>query len=147
VIRHPVSFTPSGRTALVADGGTILEAAEAAGEPIAAECAGRGACGRCLVGILSGQVPAYCVERRDAGTPLVLACQTPVHGPITVQPLAEADLPHLVSREQHLGLAPVNAFAPWPLALDPIVAAETEAWPSTWAPRRCSCFWCASAPA
>ncbi len=104
--RHVVSFSPSGRTTVVSDGATLLEAAQAAGEPIAAECSGRGACGRCLVTVLSGKVPEYCVQSRDAGVPLVLACQAPVHGPMTIVPLIEADLPQLISREQSRGHRP-----------------------------------------
>jgi uncharacterized 2Fe-2S/4Fe-4S cluster protein (DUF4445 family) len=123
VIRHPVSFSPSGRTTLAANGATILEAAEAAGESLAADCAGRGACGRCLVKVLGGQVSEYCVESREAGAVLVLACQTPVHGALTLLPLVEAELPRLQSRDRHVGAAPLEAFAPWPLALDPIVTA------------------------
>jgi uncharacterized 2Fe-2S/4Fe-4S cluster protein (DUF4445 family) len=122
VIRHPVTFSPSGRTTLAADGATILEAAEAADEPVAAECAGRGACGRCLVKVLGGQVPEYCVESREAGAALVLACQTPVHGALTLMPLVEAELPRLSASARHVGAAALQAFAPWPLALDPIVA-------------------------
>jgi len=121
VIRHPVTFSPSGRTTLAADGTTILEAAEAVGEPVAAECAGRGACGRCLVKVVGGQVPEYCVESREAGVALVLACQTPVHGALTLLPLVEAELPRLEASARHVGVAPLQAFAPWPLALDPIV--------------------------
>jgi uncharacterized 2Fe-2S/4Fe-4S cluster protein (DUF4445 family) len=121
VVRHPVTFAPSGRATLAADGTTILEAAGAAGEALAAECAGRGACGRCLVKILGGQVPEHSVQSRDAGAALVLACQTPVHGPLTLMPLVDADLPRLAAREHHVGAAPVQAFAPWPLAFEPVV--------------------------
>ena len=121
---HLVSFSPSGRTTVVPDGVTILDAARLAGELIPAECAGRGACGRCLVRILGGHVPEHCVEAREAGTPLVLACQTPVCGPLTAQALVDADLPHLPSRAEHVGLAPTEAFAPWPAGLDPIVRAQ-----------------------
>lgn len=102
---HRVTFEPSGRNTVVRDGTTILHAAERAGETLRAECGGRGACGRCLVRIGGG---------RD-----VLACTTPVHGPLTVQALAEAQLPKLIGRDRNTGLAPLEAWAPWPLALDP----------------------------
>jgi len=124
---HPVSFSPSGRSTLVADGATILEAAEQAREPLRAECGGRGACGRCLVRILEGPAPEYRVLRREAGVPVVLACLTPVHGPLTVAALAEVELPRLVSRDQNTGLAPIDAWAPWPLKLEPIVASAGDA--------------------
>jgi uncharacterized 2Fe-2S/4Fe-4S cluster protein (DUF4445 family) len=126
VIRHAVTFSPSGRTTLAADGATILEAAEAAEEPVAAECAGRGACGRCLVKVLGGQVPEYCVESRDAGVALVLACQTPVRGALTLLPLVEAELPRLEASAQHVGAAALQTFAPWPLALDPIITGRVD---------------------
>jgi uncharacterized 2Fe-2S/4Fe-4S cluster protein (DUF4445 family) len=118
---HQVTFSPSGRSTLVPDGATILQAAELAAEPIGAECGGRGACGRCMVRILGGEVPEYRILQREAGLPHVLACLTPVHGPLTVLPLGEAQLPKLISRDRNTGLAPLQAWAPWPLKLDPIV--------------------------
>jgi uncharacterized 2Fe-2S/4Fe-4S cluster protein (DUF4445 family) len=111
---------------VVPEDATILEAAEAAGEPISAECAGSGACGRCLVRIVSGSVPEYCVERREDGAPIVLACLAPVRGPLTARALVETELPHLESRGEHLGASPVATLAPWPLRLDPIVASVTD---------------------
>jgi uncharacterized 2Fe-2S/4Fe-4S cluster protein (DUF4445 family) len=118
---HQVTFSPSGRSTLVPDGATILQAAELAAEPLSAECGGRGACGRCLVRILGGEVPEYRILQREAGFPHVLACLTPVHGPLTVLPLGEAQLPKLISRDRDTGLAPLQAWAPWALKLDPIV--------------------------
>src|ERR1035438_7806902 len=118
---HRVQFSPSGRATLAAEGASILRAAESAGEPVSAECGGRGACGRCLVRILQGQVPEYRVLRRESGFPDVLACLTPVHGPLTVQPLVEAQLPKLVSADRYVGVAPLAAWAPWPLALAPLL--------------------------
>jgi uncharacterized 2Fe-2S/4Fe-4S cluster protein (DUF4445 family) len=118
---HRVQFSPSGRSTLVAEGATILRAAELASEPVRAECGGRGACGRCLVRILEGQVPEYRVLQRESGFPHVLACLTPVHGPLTVQPLVEAQLPKLVSADRYIGTEPLAAWAPWPLALQPLV--------------------------
>jgi len=118
---HRVQFSPSGRATLVAEGTSILRAAEAASEPVRAECGGRGACGRCLVRILEGQVPEYRVLGRESGFPQVLACLTPVHGPLTVQPLVEAQLPKLVSADRYTGVEPLAAWAPWPLPLAPLV--------------------------
>jgi uncharacterized 2Fe-2S/4Fe-4S cluster protein (DUF4445 family) len=118
---HRVQFSPSGRATLAAEGASILRAAESAGEPVSAECGGRGACGRCLVRVLEGQVPEYRVLRRESGFPDVLACLTPVHGPLTVQPLVEAQLPKLISGDRHIGVEPLAAWAPWPLALGPLV--------------------------
>ncbi len=118
---HPVRFSPSGRSTSAAEGSSILRAAELAAEPVRAECGGRGACGRCLVRILEGQVPEYRVLRRESGFAQVLACLTPVHGPLTVEPLVEAQLPKLVSSDRYVGIEVLPAWAPWPLELDPLV--------------------------
>ena len=118
---HRVQFSPSGRGTLAIEGASILRAAELASEPVRAECGGRGACGRCLVRILEGQVPEYRVLRRESGLPEVLACLTPVHGPLTVQPLVEAQLPKLISGDRYIGAKPLAAWAPWPLTLEPLV--------------------------
>lgn len=123
---HPVRFSPSGKSTQVAEGATIWQAAELAGEPLRAECGGRGACGRCLVRILEGQVPEYRVLHRESGYPHALACLTPVRGPLTVQPLMEAHLPKLISGGRNVGMAPLEAWAPWPLRLDPIVPSGEE---------------------
>ena len=118
---HRVHFSPSGRATLADEGASILRAAELACEPVRAECGGRGACGRCLVRILEGQVPEYRVLRRESGLPEVLACLTPIHGALTVQPLVEAQLPKLVSRDRYIGAEPLAAWAPWPLEPAPLV--------------------------
>lgn len=123
---HKVSFTPSGRSALVGDGTTILDAAARAGEPLRAECAGRGACGRCLVRIVEGSVPEYRVLVRRDGCAEVHACLTPVHGALTVLPLVDADLPKLVARDQNVGVVPLRDWAPWPLDLAPLARPESD---------------------
>ena len=80
-----------------------------------------------MVRILGGEVPEYRVLQREAGFPHVLACLTPVHGPLIVLPLGEGQLPKLISRDRNTGLAPLEAWAPWPLKLDPIVESHGEA--------------------
>ncbi|HKE13168.1 MAG TPA: 2Fe-2S iron-sulfur cluster-binding protein [Myxococcota bacterium] len=49
-----VRFLPSGRTLRVAPGTNLLEAARAAGLPIAQACSGEGLCARCVVRVLRG---------------------------------------------------------------------------------------------
>ncbi len=126
-MHHDVKFLPSGRTIRVDDGVTIADAAARASEPLRAECGGRGACGRCVVRIIEGAVPEYRVLGRHDGHAEVHACLTPVHGPLTVLPLVEAELPKLVARERNIGVAPLVEWAPWPLALDPLVDFRTGA--------------------
>src|ERR1017187_9533350 len=94
---HKVQFSPSGRATLAAEGSTILRAAESAGEPVSAECGGRGACGRCLVRLLQGQVPEARVLRGASGFAGGLATLPPVPGALTVEPLVEPQLPKLIS--------------------------------------------------
>jgi uncharacterized 2Fe-2S/4Fe-4S cluster protein (DUF4445 family) len=123
-------FVPSGRSALVPEGTTILEAAIAAGEPLVAECGGRGACGLCLVRILRGEVPAAYRQAGNEGDPATaLACLAPVLDDLEVAPLTPAELPRLESRGERLGLRPLADLSPpggKPLALDPAVAASGE---------------------
>jgi len=117
-----VEFLPSGRAVRVRDGTSLLEAAEKAGEPVNAECGGRGACGRCLMQIEKGEVPGYRVIHRESGSARVLACLTPVRSPLTVNPLREeADLPGLTAARPAAGVAPLSLWSPWPLSLDPVV--------------------------
>ena len=87
---HRITFVPSGRSLVVADGDTILDGALRCGESLSAECGGRGACGRCLVRIVEGEVPEYRILRREEGRPEVLACLTAVKGPLTILPLVGA---------------------------------------------------------
>ncbi len=89
--RVPVTFAPSGVTAWVKPGATILEAARSAGIVIPAPCGGRGACGKCAVRILEGQ-PERADELEKAGLArapagLRLACRAKVTGPVTVRPV------------------------------------------------------------
>jgi uncharacterized 2Fe-2S/4Fe-4S cluster protein (DUF4445 family) len=125
MIMHLVRFEPSGRSALVREGQSLAFAAEQAGEPLRAECGGRGACGRCLVQILEGEVPDYRVVRHADGHPEVHACLTPVRGALRVLPLALEQLPRLATRDHNLGVAPLVEWAPWPLDLEPLVGAES----------------------
>lgn len=111
---HQVTFSPSGRSILVPDGATILQAAQLASEPLPAECGGRGACGRCLVRVLEGQVPEYRVLHRESGYPHVLACLTPVHDPLTILPLVEAQLPKLISGDRYAGARASRPGRPGP---------------------------------
>jgi uncharacterized 2Fe-2S/4Fe-4S cluster protein (DUF4445 family) len=78
------------------------------------------------VRVLEGQVPEYRVLQREDGLPQVLACLTPVHGPLRVVPLVEAQLPKLISGDRNIGLAPLEAWAPWRLELEPIVEPREE---------------------
>lgn len=123
--RHLVSFA-SGRAVLVPHGADLLSAARTAGEPLSAECGGRGACGRCLVEVIDGPVPDYRILRREDGRAQVLACLTPVHGPTRVRTLPPAALPRLVGRAENVGVQPLVEWAPWPLSLEPVAAAEGE---------------------
>ncbi len=117
--KHRIIFSPSGRSIVVTEGTSILEAARLASEPLPAECGGRGACGKCLALVLEGDVPEYRVIHRKEGLSEILACQTTVRGPLTVHALVESELPKLISCDQSIGMAPLEAWAPWPLKLDP----------------------------
>ena len=76
---HQVTFSPSGRSTLVPDGATILQAAELAAEPLARRMR-RPWRLRPLPGARFSKepVPEYRVLQRESGYPHVLACLTPV---------------------------------------------------------------------
>ena len=51
-----VSFLPAKKTVSIAQGSTLLEAAQAAGVHINASCNGKGSCGKCKLIVVSGEV-------------------------------------------------------------------------------------------
>ncbi len=60
-----VEFLPSGRTAVVPSGTTILQAAIAAGLRVESACGGRGTCGKCKVKLVgNSQVPPAPAETK-----------------------------------------------------------------------------------
>jgi len=84
-----VSFQPSGRAIEVPAGSTLLDAALAAGLPIARACGADGLCARCGVRILAGaetgvdaeSAAEVAVRRRNRLDPaLRLACRAHVLG-------------------------------------------------------------------
>lgn len=88
-----VAFQPSGRTVEVPAGSTLLEAALAAGLPIARACGADGLCGRCAVRVLAGALAGVDVasesetatRRRNRIDPaLRLACRARVLGDVEV---------------------------------------------------------------
>lgn len=88
----PVTFVPSGRTAWVAPGTTVLEASRVVGMRIPAPCGGRGVCGSCAVRLLEGaleppdQFESSGLQRAAAG--VRLACRARVgEEPVSVRPL------------------------------------------------------------
>ncbi len=78
---HRVEFEPVGKVASCPAGESLLDSARRVGLEITSLCGGKGACGRCRVQIVSGQVsPATEDEARALGPRLVaegcrLACQ------------------------------------------------------------------------
>lgn len=74
----------------VPEGATLLDAARAAGLPIARACTGRGLCGRCDLEILEGlgslspEAPDELETRERDGLAASrrLSCQARVHGPV-----------------------------------------------------------------
>ena len=82
-----VTFLPAGRSATVASGTSLLDAAVAAGVTLAAPCGGEGVCGECRTRLASGAVE--CVARgglspEEVSQGWVLACSSRVTGDVTV---------------------------------------------------------------
>ena len=77
-------------TCEVPEGATLLEAAQAAGLPIARACSGQGLCGRCDLEILSGlaSLSPEAADEREARQRVRLpascrlACRARVHGSV-----------------------------------------------------------------
>ena len=86
-----VRFEPWGREVRVEPGRTLLDAAREAEIPIGALCGGRGTCGKCVVRIVSGPVPAASSQERSLlGVAAVdegrrLACAFPVNADLVVE--------------------------------------------------------------
>ena len=83
---HTVRFNPTGQSAPVDDGVTLLDAAAEAGIVVKGIC-GRGACGRCKMIVLEGRPRAKrtpLLSRADVEQGAVLACQTTVASDLLV---------------------------------------------------------------
>lgn len=87
-----VSFQPSGCRVEVPAGSTLLDAALAAGLPIARACGADGLCGRCGLRVLAGDAGIDVEDEGEARTKrrnrldpeLRLACRTHVLGDVEV---------------------------------------------------------------
>ncbi len=88
--KFQVDFEPVGRRVACTPGSTLLAAAQQAGVMLAAVCGGEGACGRCVVRVLSGQVSAPTLTEQteiapdDLARGVRLACQTSVESNVRV---------------------------------------------------------------
>jgi uncharacterized 2Fe-2S/4Fe-4S cluster protein (DUF4445 family) len=93
----PITFLPSGKTAWVEPGTTVLEAGRLAGISIAAPCGGRGICGSCGVRVVEGDLEAADNEeaRGLARAPkgVRLACRAKVSAAVTVRPVVSSARP------------------------------------------------------
>jgi len=83
-----ITFKPSNKSVNIAPGNNLLEAARYAKIDLDSPCGGEGACGKCLIRIVDGEVDSDCLgilseEAIDQG--YVLACKTQVlDSPLTV---------------------------------------------------------------
>jgi len=85
---HRVIFEPGKKEAFVPDGKTLLEAAQNADIPLNASCNGKGSCGKCKLVVASGEIqslPTPLLSDDETEKNYVLACQTMVHGDVTVK--------------------------------------------------------------
>ncbi len=93
LMTYTVTFEPWGTAVEVGQGATLLDAARAAGIPMGAVCGGRGSCGKCLVRVLQGPMPAVSPEEEHLLSPSTLArgerlaCRTVVSGAVTAETL------------------------------------------------------------
>lgn len=100
--RARVTFLPADRSAEVKVGATVLEAAAEAGVLVPAPCGGRGACGRCAVRVIAGdlapssedEVAALSRARMTPASGVRLACMARISGPVTLRTRGESG-PHV----------------------------------------------------
>lgn len=89
-MRPEIDFEPIGRRVICAEGETILDVAQRAGIMLTSICGGAGACGRCVIRLMSGQAsPPNITEELELGSEEVaagwrLACQTEILGEVRV---------------------------------------------------------------
>ena len=85
-----VEFQPQGKRIHLTKGVTVMDAAAKAGLELASDCGGKGRCGRCRVGIVSGSVSppneaeSATAKRNRFGPTDRLACRTELLGPAKV---------------------------------------------------------------
>src|SRR5215472_16686372 len=85
-----VDFEPVGKRVEVLAGGTLLDAAHAAGIELASVCGGHGHCGRCRLTVLSGDIggPAEAdhsfLSQPELDDGQRLACQSHIAGGVRV---------------------------------------------------------------
>lgn len=87
-ICYRVIFRPDDKEVVVTDGMTLLEAAQMADIPLNASCNGKGSCGKCKLVLESGEirtVPSSLLSEKEKGKNYILACQSTVHGDVSVR--------------------------------------------------------------
>jgi uncharacterized 2Fe-2S/4Fe-4S cluster protein (DUF4445 family) len=112
-----VVFAPSGLTAKVEDGTTVLDAARLVGADLDSTCGGRGLCGRCQIVPTAGEFPKWQIEstddaltawttteehytgRRPIGTGHRLGCAAQVRGDVVVEVPAASQVHRQVVRK------------------------------------------------
>jgi len=75
-----IVFLPSGRRGRFATGTPVLQAARELGVDIDSVCGGRGICGRCMIGVETGEFPKFGIESRSAHLGPMSAREHRYHG-------------------------------------------------------------------
>lgn len=91
--RYKITFLPSGKTAEIERGQTLLEAAEKASLSVRSDCGGDGTCGKCRLRVKSGEVdsvPTHLLPLREGKSGWVLACLSRPRSDVTVEVPPEA---------------------------------------------------------
>lgn len=123
---YRVQISGGARQAAVPAGATLLEAARAAGLDLAAECGGRGTCGRCRVHVRGDVSPPSEQEIKALGAAALekgerLACRARTAGDVSITPLGPAVPSDVMPFEQPY--SPVAALDP-PLKIIPLQLSE-----------------------
>jgi len=81
-MNHPVRFTNLGREVVCGTGETLFQSARRSGIRLVGACGGRGACGTCLVRVVSGEYDLLAEPRADGW---LRACKLAPLGPCEVE--------------------------------------------------------------
>ncbi len=110
-----VTFFPENKTITVAEGETILKAAERADIYVNSICGGEGTCGKCRVIVRSGEVQRHAsslLSEKETGKGYVLSCMTKILSNLVVEvPPGSSSLRSSDGKEETSNR--FNSFSDW----------------------------------
>jgi uncharacterized 2Fe-2S/4Fe-4S cluster protein (DUF4445 family) len=97
--KYTATFLPAGKKVTVAEGETILKAAERTGVYVNSVCGGEGTCGKCRVIVKSGEVQAHAsslLSDEEIKDGYVLSCLTGIYSDLIIEVPPESSALHSI---------------------------------------------------